>query len=371
MRWAVLVLSLGFLGSGARLEGALFQAYTPYYEEDGWLDVTEWFDGNDYNPTDEAWWRWDDETYDASEDVSGDRDSDSWHGYTARNENDWFYDYYDPSPYAYYDYDNNETYDFGYRYYDFDNDGAYDALLTYSDWDDDGLYEDFDYYSFTDAGTDKQRQQAKDHAPRESRQGTVTGTIQKRKIVHVRGKQQHMVVTIQPKDQSGEAMIVDLGKADELENIKVDEGTELTVQGPKLQVGKETIMLATSIKHNGETKEVKRDLRSITGKVVSTHKANIRGKEHLMAMVETSQKQKTHKIAVDLGPADRLKMDIKKDSELTFNGFPVKVKEKTVIMAQNVQQGDQSVHINRQPDQSSDQPQAATNPNTDQNQQRR
>ena len=27
---------------------------TPYYEDDAWYDVSEWFDGNDYNPTDEA-----------------------------------------------------------------------------------------------------------------------------------------------------------------------------------------------------------------------------------------------------------------------------------------------------------------------------
>lgn len=46
--------------------------HTPYYEEDSWLDITEWFDGNDYNPTDETAFRWDNETYEASNDTGTD-----------------------------------------------------------------------------------------------------------------------------------------------------------------------------------------------------------------------------------------------------------------------------------------------------------
>lgn len=40
-----------------------FGANTPFYEDDAWYDVSEWFDGNDYNPTDEAIGRWDDEVF--------------------------------------------------------------------------------------------------------------------------------------------------------------------------------------------------------------------------------------------------------------------------------------------------------------------
>jgi hypothetical protein len=38
----------------------------PYYEDDAWFDISEWLDGNDYNPTDEIAGKWDDETYDWS-----------------------------------------------------------------------------------------------------------------------------------------------------------------------------------------------------------------------------------------------------------------------------------------------------------------
>ena len=49
---------------------------TPYYEDDAWYDVSEWFDGNDYNPTDEVWFRWDDERYQAADDTGSDVDND-------------------------------------------------------------------------------------------------------------------------------------------------------------------------------------------------------------------------------------------------------------------------------------------------------
>ena len=364
------VIGLGAVGSGERLRAAEFGANTPYYEDDGWLDITEWFDGNDYNPTDEAWWRWDDETYQSSKDTSGDQDSDGWYGYTNRDDNDWYYDYYDPTPYTYYDNDNNGLYDYGSRYYDYDNDGIYDAFASYSDWDGDGFYEDYDYYSFTDTGTSQQRAQAQKQVARESRQQTVSGKVQQTKLVNVRGGKQHVVVAIQPQqqqqDQKGQPVIADLGRAEDLKDLNPKVGNQITVKGPKAQVGKQTVILAKSIESGGQTKQVNRDARSITGKVLSTHKAKVRGKEHLMAMVETKQKEKTHKIAVDLGPADKLRADISKGSSVTISGFPVKVKDKSLIMARWIKQGEQFVQIDRQPSNAGDQAQPASARDKDQ-----
>ncbi|HEV2293885.1 MAG TPA: hypothetical protein VGR35_08505 [Tepidisphaeraceae bacterium] len=381
---AALTVGLGAFGFAPRVHAAEFVEGTPYYEDDGLLDITEWFDGNDYNPTDEAWWRWDDETYQAREDVSGDTDSDGWYGYSARDDNDWYYDYYDPTPYTYNDFDNNEQYDFSSRYYDYDNDGIYDAYASYADWDGDGMYEDFDYYSFTDLGTDKQKQQAKSQVSKESRQQTVSGQIQKTKLVKVRGGKQHIVVAIQPQQQQqqqqqqsqqqqgqqGQTIIADLGNADDLKNVNPKLGDKITVKGPRAQVGKQQVILAKSVELNGQTKQINRNPRSMTGQVVSTHKTKVRGKEHLMAMVEAKQQDKTRKIAVDLGPADQLKTDIKKGTSLTFSGFPVKVKDRALVVAQSIQQGDQFVQINRQSRNPGDQAQPAGQQQQRQQQQR-
>ena len=382
---AALIAGVGAIGVAPPVQAAEFGDNTPYYEDDAWYDVTEWFDANDYNPTDEAWWRWDDETYQATKDVSGDTDSDGWYGYSARDADDWYYDYYDPTPYTYYDADENDLYDYGSTYYDYDNDGTYDALATYSDWDGDGVYEDYDYYSFTDTGTEKQKQQAKQQSARESRQQTVTGKIQKTKLVKVRGGKQHIVVAIQPQQQqgqaqqqqqqqqgqtgAGQAVVADLGNADDLRDVNPKLGDQITVKGPKAQVGKQTVILAKSVELKGQTKQINRTPRSITGKILSTHKAKVRGREHLMAMVETTQQDKARKIAVDLGPSDRLKTEISKGSSLTFSGFPVKVKDRTLMVAQSIKKDDHFVQINRQPSSPAGQAQPAGGRNERQQQQ--
>lgn len=332
---------------------AEFGAATPYYEKDGWLDISEWFDGNDYNPTDETWWRWDDETYEFAEDTGTDVDSksarDNWYGFADRDDNDWFYDYYNPYPYSYYDSDDNDLYEHGVAYYDYDDDGLYDAYATYSDWDDDGLYEDYDYYSFTDTGTDEQRQRAQGQVAKESRQQKVTGKIQKTKLVQVRENKKHVVVAIQPQGKQAKTVVADLGSADDLKEINPKLGDQITVVGPKANVGKQSIVLANSLELNGKKTKIDRNPRSMTGEVVSTHKSAVRGQQHLMAMVETSHEGKPRKVAVDLGPADRLKTEIKKGTSLTFSGFPMKVEGKLMMMAQTIYQGDKVVQINRRP----------------------
>lgn len=351
-----LLVGLGAVGFGGGLLAADFPKNTPYYEKDAWYDVSEWFDGNDYNPTDETWWRWDDETYQAAKDTGGDRDNDNdgWYGYTTRNDDDYFYDYYDPYVYDYYDYDSNGFYDYGFRYYDYDNDGVYDASASYSDWDGDGLYEDYDYYSFTDTGTEKQRKAAQTQVASDSRQQKVAGTLRQSKLVKVRGGKQHFVVAIEPTGgKKDELRMADLGRVDDLKGIDFELGTPITVTGPLARVGEKGVVLAQAIEYAGKEKKIDRTPREITGTVLGTHKTKVRGKEHMIAMVETTRKDKTHTVAVDLGRADRLKMAVDQGTKLTFSGFPVKVEKKSMILAQTVRDGDKTVQINRQPEKES------------------
>jgi hypothetical protein len=342
------VLSIGVgLGMSSVVRAQEFGANTSYYEDDAWFDITEWFDGNDYNPTDEAWWRWDDETYQASQDVSGDVDSDNWFGYSARNDDDWFFDYYDPYPYVVDYNDNDGLYDHRTSFYDYDHDGTYDAYGSYGDWDGDGSYEDNDYYIFNNTGTAKQQQAARTNMPKDSRQQSVSGKVEKSKTVQVRGGQKHQVVAIQR--EQGASVLADLGRVDGSTTIRPKTGDQISVKGPKVQVGKHGIIMARSVESSGKTMQVDRNMRTMTGKVLSTHKAKVRSTEHLLAMVDAKGKDKVHKIAVDLGPADRLNMKLEKGSTLTFTGFPVKVKDRSVILAQSVEQGNQMVQIDRRP----------------------
>lgn len=336
--------TLLFVAGSAR--AAELGSTTPYYEDDAWYDITEWMDGNDYNPTDEAWWRWDDEAYETAEDVATDIDSDRF-GFNAGNEDDWFYDYYTP---GYFDYFDDNGYIARTNYYDVDGDGLYDAYTSFTDWNADGVYDDYLYYTFSEAGNDSKQSQTAQKS-KDSKPMALTGTIDKIKQVKV-ANGEHTVVAIKPQDQQqqGQPLVADLGKSSELQDLNLKQGAQVTVTGPKSKVGDKQVVMARSIEIDGKITEINRQGRQITGKVVDTHKTQVRGREHLIAMVEIPEKeqQKAGKVAVDFGPAEKLEMDLSKGKEVTFSGVPVKVKDKRLVMARSIQKGDQVVQIDRQ-----------------------
>jgi hypothetical protein len=141
-----------------------FETRTPYYEDDAWYDVSEWLDGNDYNPTDETIGRWDDETYDA-ETAGSDSDNDADQGYTQNkhsNNNDWFYDNFDNRKSSVYSGPNRENvYSYRWDYFDYDRDGYYDAVTSLYDTNNDGSYDQFKYYAFSSSGADGEQQSRK------------------------------------------------------------------------------------------------------------------------------------------------------------------------------------------------------------------
>lgn len=326
-----------------QLHAAEFGDSTPYYEDDAWYDITEWFDGNDYNPTDEVVGRWDDETYEAVEDTGTDRDGDAY-GYSGTTDNDWFYDYYDGDSYWYYP-SATDSYTYGSHYYDYDNDGVYDAFTSYTDWDNDGIYDNVAYYSLNNAGSQEdQPKQARADGTGGSKAQTITGNIEKIKQVQVRGAK-HTVVAVQ---QSGKSVNIDLGKSQGIQSLNLKSGTSITAGGPMAKVGDKSIILAKSVTVAGKEHQIDRERREFTGKVTSTRKTKVRGTEHLLAMVDASASN-AGTIAVDLGPADKLNMQVEKGTQLTFTGVPVKVKDKRLILAQSVEQHNgETIQIQRQ-----------------------
>lgn len=328
---------------------------TTYYEDDAWYDISEWFDGNDYNPTDESLGRWDDETYDASQDVGTDQNNDRNWGYGyGGSDNDWFYDYYDTNSYSYSPSMNDDTYDYVSRYYDYNNDGKYDAYVSYADMDNDGTYEDFTYLSFANQGKQGQQNQqasnqqqgkenqqqmnqdwqkrqneAKQSTPQSSKRQQMTGTIQQTKTVKVRGGQ-HTVAQIQA---DGKNVNVDLGPTDKIQSLNLEKGSQIQVTGPMIKVGDKQIVQAKQVTLNGKTQDIQPARRTLNGNVTAVHTAKVRGKTNQIAIIET---QDAGKVAVDLGPKDQLDVDVQKGSQVSVTGMPVKIQNRQVLFAQSI-----------------------------------
>jgi len=280
--------------------------------------------------TDEAWSRWDDKTYQAGKDTG--------------NDNDWYYVYYDTPYYSYYD-NGYYLYSYSYSYYDYDYDydGYYDALGYYNDWDGDGIYDRYDYYAFTDTSTPNQQKKMKkmkNKAPKSSKEQALSGKILKIKEVQTKGGK-HTVVQVQQADKT---IVADLGKVKNLDSLNLKEGDQISVKGLMSKVGEQPVLMGRSIDAAGKQMEISRERNKLTGKIVDSRKVKIRGIEHQMAMVDVPNRGK---VAVDLGPADKFKMDISKGKELTFSGLPVKVKGKALMMAQSVHRDEKTVQITR------------------------
>lgn len=328
---------------------------TPYYEDDAWYDVTEWFDGNDYNPTDEVAVRWDDETFEAWQDVGTDVDSDpgddtspTGFGYDELSGSDnWFYDYfdYDRGLYDVYDHDvEDQIFDVQHRFYDVDDDGLYDVMLSYEDEDKDGLYEDVDYVAFNPAGEEKAEEweirppQAGSGEAISSRRFTIEGEIAKRKSVKARKRGaatsiEHLVISLKP--EQGNSVTVDLGPKQRLQEMNLEDGREVTVSGPMAKIGERPILLARTVKAGGESVNLSPNRRAIRGTVADTRSVEVRGRTHLLVMLDTEEKKK--KVAVDVGPQVDFREKPTAGDTIAVVGVPVKVEGKNILLAQSIQ----------------------------------
>ncbi|PAY18676.1 hypothetical protein CKO51_15220 [Rhodopirellula sp. SM50] len=330
-----------------------FGHHTQYYEDDAWWDVSEWFDGNDYNPTDEAIGRWDDELYDTPDALtSTDRDNDTaplrfdFGFFSDSNDDDnWFFDYYDSGYSDHGDYDNDGYYDYFATYYDYDADGVMDSVAEYADKDRDGVYEFHNFVAFSNSNSQQDREsearsrdEQKTHSSRVvERQGSIQLV---KKVKTPRGK--NLVVAIGEGNQ-GDRLLVDLGRADQFD-AEIKKGDEVQVKGAMFKVGDKSVLLASTATLHGQQQSIDRSGRKFTGKVDDMMTAQIRGNKHELAKLQTDQGKK---LLVDLGPQDRLKLDVKSGSEVSVSGPAIKVKDRMVLIAREVTVGDETMQIER------------------------
>lgn len=352
-----------------------------YYEDDAWYDISEWFDGNDYNPTDETWWRWDNETYERAHDTGGDSDNDRWFGFDddSEDDDDWFYDYYDDGNQSYDDRNNDGVYEYTYWYWDRDRDGAYDSSYSSYDRDGDGRFDNTDYYDFgnenrqnqnrqdrqdrdnrsTDRDADNNyndnawhndshRENIQKMSPASSKAFHVQGEVSNVKKVNVRGTQ-HYVVKVDRND--GDAVIVDLGPVDNLSWMNPKKAMQLDAKGPAARVGDKTVVLAKAVKTNGRTAEIDRNTRTLEGTVKDTRTATVRGTTHQMAVVETSDSKH---VLVDLGPTSQFDQEIKMGDKVSVRGTFIKTGDKRVVMGEKVTCNGRTASIDRRSERYSD-----------------
>lgn len=308
----------------------------PYYEDDAWYDISEWFDGNDYNPTDEVIGVWDNETYEAGRnDDDADNDwEDGTYGYNTDKSDDWFYDYYG----RYYTYPENQN-DFTlYVWYDYNQDANFDAYRDSSNGEN-------GYRSFNDEGKNKKAAQPQSKRNREMalKRHSVNGKIDKMKEVSVAGSK-HLVVSL---NQANKTMCIDLGAKEALKDQNISKGQTLRADGAVAIVAGKELLIAKSAQVDGKQLDIDRSAMDVKGTIKSTKTAKVNGNQkHLMAIVET---QKGKKIAVDLGSGNeaKLKKMLKEGKTISVSGQVAKVNDRRVLFADSIEHQGEEIEIAR------------------------
>ena len=334
----------------AQAWGREWEESSPYYEDDAWYDISEWFDGNDYNPTDEKFGVWDDETYDYAAN-STDQDNDVYSSArstrdsystddTGRNE----------SGDSYYQSNNdNSTYDYLTVFSDFDGDCMYDAMTSYRDWDNDGIYDDIRYYTFNDAANG-QRQSSSESNRNQQQAGTsrnqrVQGEVASQRTTTVQG-QPHLVVTIKGQDNQ-KASRIDLGPKSNLRNLNLSKGDKLTAQGPVVTVGDRRVLIAQQVDANGTSQKIDRNGQQFSGTIDDLRTVSVQGRKRQLAILNSEQDKKT---IIDLGAKDSTQLDLQRGDRITVKGAPVKIDGKRVVLAFEVRHDGQTISIDRSVD---------------------
>lgn len=296
------------------------------YEDDAWYDVSEWFDGNDYNPTDEAIGRWDDERFDFyDKQTSSDNDNDD----ETVSAEEFYGDDFDDGYATYQDNDRDGNYETMSRYHDTDGDFLHDSYATYRDDDGDGMYDTYDFSQI--AGQNAVHRSNVAQTTQKGLSGKaykLSGTVEETKMIKRLGA---MSLLVKAKTDEGKSMWVDFGDAGT--SLQLFDGDAFTAYGPVVKRGDKDVLVATTIEQQGKQREIKRTGRRFSGTVQSTRKATVKGNEHLVVKLDTEDGKK---LTVDMGDPANAK-NLKEGSQVTVTGVPVKVGDRVILIADSNQ----------------------------------
>ncbi len=292
------------------------------YEDDAWYDVSEWFDGNDYNPTDEAIGRWDDEKFDYyDKQISADNDND----HEQVDAVEFYGEDYNDGYARYYDENRDGMYERMSRYHDTDGDYLNDSYATYRDDDGDGMYDTYDFSEIAGKNAVHSSNVAQTtQAGLSGKAHTVSGVVKETKFVNRLGEASFLALV---NSDNGSYTWVDFGT--DGTTLQLFDGDSLTVFGPMTKRGEKQVLVATMLERDGKQRAIERMGRRYTGTVQSTRTATVKGEQHLVAKIKTLDGKM---LTIDLGDNSQTQ-DLKDGSKLNVTGVPVKLGERVVLIA--------------------------------------
>lgn len=331
------------------------------YHEEEWYDPTDWF-----NEDNQISYEYDYPYY-----------NDSYWGDTTLDYNTWDYDNYDSRTTAGDRDMNNTTYvwdpvGYGWIYYDARNsqnrsnrqasnqrdrmnqqdqrnqrnqqDGS-----AQRDRQDSGQNAQQDRQEWRESMNRNSKSQQSEGQQSESRQQTksVSGTVEGFREIDLRRRggtpESHTFVKLNMENRG--SVIVNLGPKKDLQDLDLQRGDQVRIQGKQIRVNDRPVIKAESMMVDGETIRFQqgKSAAQISGTVEQVRRAKVEGRDHLIARL---QMQNNRDVLVDLGPDAQLTdFDISEGDEVSIRGRRSTIDGRSVLIANRLSVNGESQNI--------------------------
>ena len=122
------------------------------------------------------------------------------------------------------------------------------------------------------------------------------------------------------------------------------QGDEISVTGRQVNIGDKPLVVASKMTVNGETIDVQPfNQNRMSGTVLETRTVTVQDQPHRVVVLKSDNGNQL----VDLGPQDQLNVDLAADQQITVSGVPVRMRNRQVYMAHQLQTGGQDYSIGR------------------------
>ncbi|HOR28046.1 MAG: hypothetical protein BWZ08_00471 [candidate division BRC1 bacterium ADurb.BinA292] len=144
---------------------------------------------------------------------------------------------------------------------------------------------------------------------------------------------------------------VELGPASKVAHLNLKEGDSIYVEGRPGRLNGQPVMIAQTVKANGEVIKIEREMRTslhqVDGSIEGLRTVRYQGQDgdHLIARVDLKGRGME---TVDLGPADQLRdLELSEGDLIGLSVYPGRINGDAALIAWKVEKGDRSVEIER------------------------
>jgi len=174
----------------------------------------------------------------------------------------------------------------------------------------------------------------------------ITGDIQKVKKLQLPGHNQHLLVA-HIKTDDGRNVLVNLGPAEQVPSLNLQEGEEITVAGPGIHLGNLSLVLANRVRHHGKTTpieaftDIEPQWRNLNGTLNKVEKIQVSGIDQpmVLGLLKTDQGKQ---VVVNFSPSGQVRtQDLQQGQQISVQGPFIHVDGVRFLLAEQAHTGGQ------------------------------